>query len=220
MENNKSEKNLEIEYKFLIDKETFFKYLDELSFDGDAIKFNYQRILQGYLSTDPLNTIRVRSVMDVAVTKKGNDYSETLISSSGFLTKKQKQITIGGVLGDGTLFNSPVVNIENEVKISYESAEESMANQCMVGTHSEPLLVSKIRFTVKAPDGNVWEVDEFLGNNSGLYVAELEVPNLQHKFEKPEWVLEDVSLDRRFANSALAMNPFKKWKHEVFFTGR
>ena len=68
----------------------------------------------------------------------------------------------------------------------------------------------KIRY--KFPAGNkVWEVDEFLGLNKGLVVAEIELGSEDEAFEKPLWITEEVTDDMRYANSNLAISPFSKW---------
>lgn len=59
--------------------------------------------------------------------------------------------------------------------------------------------------------GFVWEVDEFLGENQGLVVAEIELPSENTSFTKPEWVGEEVTADLRYFNSNLARLPFKQW---------
>ncbi|MGC4118661.1 MAG: CYTH domain-containing protein [Myxococcales bacterium] len=58
---------------------------------------------------------------------------------------------------------------------------------------------------------HVWEVDEFLAENAGLVVAEIELASEDEAFEKPEWVGEEVSHDRRYANSMLAEQPYSTW---------
>ncbi len=60
--------------------------------------------------------------------------------------------------------------------------------------------------------GNVWEVDEFLGENKGLVVAEIELKSEEQVFEKPEWIGEEVTLDKRYTNSNLAVKPYSSWK--------
>ena len=60
--------------------------------------------------------------------------------------------------------------------------------------------------------GNVWEVDEFLGENKGLVVAEIELKSEEQTFEKPEWIGEEVTLDKRYTNSNLAVKPYSSWK--------
>lgn len=60
--------------------------------------------------------------------------------------------------------------------------------------------------------GFVWEVDEFLGENLGLVVAEIELPAEDAPFAKPGWVGEEVSTDARYFNSALAREPYSRWQ--------
>jgi adenylate cyclase len=57
----------------------------------------------------------------------------------------------------------------------------------------------------------VWEVDEFLGDNEGLVVAEIELKSEDQPFEKPSWIGEEVSADKRYTNANLAIKPFKTW---------
>ena len=60
-------------------------------------------------------------------------------------------------------------------------------------------------------EGFVWEVDEFLGENLGLVVAEIELPAEDTPFERPEWVGEEVTADARYFNSNLSLTPFSCW---------
>jgi len=70
--------------------------------------------------------------------------------------------------------------------------------------------VDKIRYTIKF--GNkLWEVDEFLGDNKGLIMAEIELENEKEEFDKPHWIAGEVSDDDRYFNSNLSKNPFKNW---------
>lgn len=57
-------------------------------------------------------------------------------------------------------------------------------------------------------EGFVWEVDEFLGENQGLVVAEIELPAENTQFEKPEWAGREVTEDSRYFNSNLSLNPY------------
>lgn len=56
-----------------------------------------------------------------------------------------------------------------------------------------------------------WEVDEFLGDNLGLVVAEIELTSETQSFEKPSWIGEEVTHDPRYFNSNLAQNPYNTW---------
>lgn len=60
-------------------------------------------------------------------------------------------------------------------------------------------------------DGMTWEVDEFLGANQGLVVAEIELVSEDQLFSRPAWVGEEVTDDARYYNSALTVHPFSQW---------
>jgi adenylate cyclase len=59
--------------------------------------------------------------------------------------------------------------------------------------------------------GHEWEVDEFLGDNSGLVVAELELSDECEPFVRPEWLGAEVTEDVRYFNSSLARQPWREW---------
>lgn len=59
--------------------------------------------------------------------------------------------------------------------------------------------------------GMTWEVDEFLGANAGLVVAEIELASEAQAFERPAWVGEEVTGDARYVNANLAVRPFASW---------
>lgn len=59
--------------------------------------------------------------------------------------------------------------------------------------------------------GFVWEVDEFLGDNFGLVVAEIELPAEDTVFIRPDWVGAEVTADARYFNSNLSITPFTRW---------
>ena len=63
--------------------------------------------------------------------------------------------------------------------------------------------IEKIRYKINV-NGKIWEVDEFLGIHKGLIVAEIELSSEDEAYDKPEWVLRDVSYDRRFSNASLS----------------
>ncbi len=57
----------------------------------------------------------------------------------------------------------------------------------------------------------IWEIDEFLGDNKGLIIAEIELQTADQTFEKPDWLGEEVSNDKRYFNSQLSLQPFRQW---------
>lgn len=71
-------------------------------------------------------------------------------------------------------------------------------------------IVVKTRHIV--PAGNLmWEIDEFAGENAGLVLAEIELEYADQPFERPAWLGEEVTYDRRFYNSELSQHPFSQW---------
>ena len=82
--------------------------------------------------------------------------------------------------------------------------------QAMLDTLAEKPPIEKKRY--KIPVGNVtWEIDEFLGENAGLIVAEVELKSTDQTFDKPVWVGEEVTDDPRYLNANLVKNPFTRW---------
>jgi adenylate cyclase len=70
--------------------------------------------------------------------------------------------------------------------------------------------IKKIRYNIPF-EGFVWEVDVFEGNNSGLIMAEIELPSEGQTFIKPDWIDQEVTGDIRFYNSNLIDKPFSTW---------
>ncbi|MDB5137697.1 MAG: hypothetical protein JWP37_4300 [Mucilaginibacter sp.] len=68
----------------------------------------------------------------------------------------------------------------------------------------------KVRYRIPFK-GKIWEVDVFLGDNTGLVVAEIELISEDEEFEVPGWITKEVTDDGRYANSNLAVHPFKEW---------
>lgn len=70
--------------------------------------------------------------------------------------------------------------------------------------------LSKTRYKIFF-EGKLWEVDEFLGDNEGLIVAEIELESEDENFALPEWVDVEVTSEEKYYNSNLTLNPFKNW---------
>jgi len=71
--------------------------------------------------------------------------------------------------------------------------------------------IEKIRYKIPIMK-HIWEVDEFLGTNTGLILAEIELGQPEEVFELPEWIGAEVTGDKRYYNAYLVANPFIKWK--------
>jgi len=72
-------------------------------------------------------------------------------------------------------------------------------------------LVDKRRHLVNH-GGLLWEVDEFLGDNAGLVVAEVELQSADQPFDKPGWAGTEVTDAPRYYNLALASHPYSQWR--------
>nr|WP_314539999.1 CYTH domain-containing protein [uncultured Massilia sp.] len=97
---------------------------------------------------------------------------------------------------------------EWEYPIPVPDAAELLDGLC------EQPLVEKVRHRIEHA-GHVWEVDEFLGLNAGLVVAEIELASEDEAFEKPDWIGKEVTGDKRYYNSSLIRHPYADWKDQA-----
>ena len=70
--------------------------------------------------------------------------------------------------------------------------------------------LEKDRYTLKHA-GATWEIDEFLGANAGLVIAEIELKDERQEFERPSWLSTEVSDDPRYFDSSLIAAPYATW---------
>lgn len=113
------------------------------------------------------------------------------IGEQGFITIK------GKTFGDGT--SRP----EWEYDIPVHEAEE-LLSLCI------PSVIEKIRYQIPVGE-HTFEVDEFLGANQGLVLAEVELSQEDEAFVRPHWLGKEVTGDPRYYNSQLSQNPFSAW---------
>ncbi|HRN62733.1 MAG TPA: CYTH domain-containing protein [Luteimonas sp.] len=74
-------------------------------------------------------------------------------------------------------------------------------------------VIDKRRHLVRH-EGHLWEVDEFLGENAGLVVAEIELGSADEAFALPPWAGREVTDEARYYNLALASRPYARWNAE------
>jgi adenylate cyclase len=96
-----------------------------------------------------------------------------------------------------------IERLEYEYAIPKADAGQMLAAFC-VGS------IEKIRHHVTHA-GMLFEIDEFLGDNAGLLVAELELPSADAAFERPSWLGREVSDRRRYYNLHLLDHPYARW---------
>lgn len=113
------------------------------------------------------------------------------LDDKGFLTVK------------GPSNASGTTRFEWELEISVQEANNLM-DLCERG------ILEKVRYTV--PIGrHRYQVDEFLGENKGLVVAELELEHEDEPFERPPWLGEEVTGQIKYYNSNLSHLPYQQW---------
>jgi len=71
-------------------------------------------------------------------------------------------------------------------------------------------LIEKTRYFIPY-SGKVWELDVFAGENEGLVLAEIELPEDSRPVELPPWAGREVTDDRRYYNACLAERPYSAW---------
>ena len=111
-------------------------------------------------------------------------------------------LTIKGPSEDGG-----ISRYEFEKEITLDEAEHLM-ELC------EPGIVDKTRYLVKC-GSHVFEVDEFHGDNAGLVMAEVELMYENEPYERPDFLGDEVTGDRRFYNSHLRGMPFILWRGSI-----
>ena len=132
---------------------------------------------QGYLSTTPECTVRVR-----------------INGTSAFLAIKGKNVG-----GSALEFEFPLPLAE--------------ATQILDTLAKKPLIEKKRHLIPR--DGLVWEVDEFLGRNAGLVLAEVELASPEQVVPLPSWLGREVTGDSRYYNANLVGYPFVDWNDGI-----
>lgn len=126
-----------------------------------------------------------------------------ICSSRGRTVRVRLRDDQGYLTIKGPSLNGGLSRYEFEKEIS---VDEALSLLCLC----EPGMVDKNRWLV--PVGkHVFEVDEFFGDNEGLVVAEVELAEEAEDFERPAFLGMEVTGDRRYYNSSLRSNPYKKW---------
>ena len=126
----------------------------------------------------------------------------------GYLAIDEKKVIRVRTLDDKgfiTIKGKPtgITRSEFEYEIPKREALEMMQTLC-------DSLIEKIRYIVPIGGMN-WEIDEFINENQGLVVAEIELDTESRNFEIPEWLGPEVTHDKRYYNAYLSIHPFKKW---------
>lgn len=96
--------------------------------------------------------------------------------------------------------DGPIVNDEREMPLTPESFAHLVEKR-------DGIVIKKKRYIIPLEqDGLVAELDVFEGDLEGLFFAEVEFPDIAtaENFEKPDWLGEDVTGDKRYSNGYLS----------------
>ncbi|MGG8496101.1 CYTH domain-containing protein [Tenacibaculum sp. TC6] len=129
----------------------------------------------------------------------------------GFLNSDRQRVVrvrikddVGFLTVKGPSNESGTTRFEWEKQLDKTEAE-SLFNLCEIG------VIEKYRYLITV-NKHTFEVDEFLGDNDGLLIAEVELTDENEVFEKPEWLGEEVTGIPKYYNSNLSKTPYKEWK--------
>jgi adenylate cyclase len=137
---------------------------------------------------------------------------EPVLLRQGYLNADPARTVRVRIEGEGAALTIKSKNVgavrgEWEYSIPLQEAAELLDKVC------ERPLIEKYRRRIVV-DGHTWEVDEFLGENAGLAVAEIELDSEDAAFSRPDWIGEEVTGDPRYYNSSLIRLPFSQWKNQ------
>jgi len=137
------------------------------------------------------------------------DTDGTLYRQGYLSTEKERTVRVRSIENSAFLtvkgINSGIRRLEFEYEIPLSDAETMLEDLC------EQPIIEKYRYRI-IYNGFTWEVDEFLGENAGLVIAEIELDNEEQSFERPPWIGKEVSGDPRYFNSVLSIHPYQSWK--------
>ncbi|MBO1436949.1 CYTH domain-containing protein [Meiothermus sp. CFH 77666] len=127
----------------------------------------------------------------------------------GYLCREEARTVRVRIAGDKAYLTikgqtQGMTRLEYEYPLPLADAQELLEQLCL-----RPL-IEKTRYRTWYR-GQVWEVDEFAGENQGLVVAEVELESPDQPLELPDWVGEEVTHDPRYLNANLVEHPFSRW---------
>lgn len=128
-------------------------------------------------------------------TQAGHTLRFRIAGSQGFFTIKTKTVGLS--------------RAEFEFELPIATAESLLDRLC------EKPQIEKTRRKIPY-EGFVWEVDEFLGENLGLVIAEIELTHEAQPFLQPDWIGREVTGEKRYNNSSLVRNPYSTWPDRPF----
>ena len=153
-----------------------------------AMEIERKFLVRGDFHREAVTAYRI--IQGYISSSEGHTVRVRLRNQQGFLTIK------------GPSLDGGVSRFEWEKEISADDAMQ-LLQLCEVK-------IDKTRYLVPFA-GHTFEVDEFYGDNQGLVVAEIELQSPDEPFEKPYWLGEEVTGDKKYYNAHLCKKPYKDW---------
>lgn len=144
-----------------------------------------KKYIQATIHRGDWNKLRVRLIEDIATGKK----------TAAFTFKVQKK----------SKKDEPNIRDEYEWEVPYR-----VALYIMIG-HKD---VQKIRYEYRHIDGKIWEFDEYIWENEGIVLADIELKDAKETFEIPSWVGQEATKLKKITNNSFSMHPYKSWSEE------
>lgn len=126
----------------------------------------------------------------------------------GYLNRHPERTVRVRVAGDDAWLTIKGLS-EGPTRLEFEYVVPKVDAEQLLNLCERPL-IEKTRHQVHH-GGKTWEVDEFLEENAGLIIAEIELSSESEAFDQPSWLGKEVTDDARYFNSSLSMRPFKNW---------
>lgn len=164
------------------------------------------------LNTERKNKVNIeieRKFLVSSNTYKKEAIKKTYIKQGFLNSDKERVVRIritdneGFITIKGKSNKNGTTRFEWEKQIDFTDAN-SLLNLCEEG------IIEKYRYLVKVKN-HIFEVDEFLGDNQGLSIAEIELSSEDEQFKKPLWLGKEVTGINKYYNSNISKNPFKDW---------
>lgn len=136
--------------------------------------------------------------------------SRGILIRQGFLSSDKERVVRIRIIEDKAYITIKGLSIgatrsEFEYEIPLNDAAVILNELC-----KKPI-IEKYRYRINFGN-SIWEVDEFMGLNAGLIIAEIELEHENQTFDIPDWIGKEVTDDPRYYNSNLIRNPFTQWK--------
>ncbi len=128
--------------------------------------------------------------------------------AQGYLSR-DKARTVRVRVADEKAFVTIKGETQGASRLEFEYAIPLADGRALLALCEQPL-IEKYRHFIPA-DNLLWEVDEFLGANTGLVVAEIELPSEDAVFSVPAWLGQEVTDDARYYNASLVSSPYTAW---------